>query len=131
MQEFLQTIEASRFAMFVKESSTAYTATLAFHTIGLSFWVGISVGIALRVLGVAKSLPLAPLKDFLPLMYVGLVVNAATGLILMTLYPTRFLTSPTMYVKLVALTLAAITMQRLHHPSGSLMVPAWIRRLVP
>lgn len=111
MMEILQAIEDSGFAMFVKESSTTYTATLAFHTIGLAFLVGISVGTSLRILGFAPSLPLAPMLDFFPLMYVGFWINALTGVVLLSLYPTKFLTDGTMYIKLGAVAIAMITIR--------------------
>jgi hypothetical protein len=113
MMELLQTLEQSRFAMFVKESGTAYTACLAFHTIGLAFLVGISGATALRVLGVARSLPLAPMEDFFPLMYAGFWINAATGVVLLSLYPTNYATDPTMYIKLAGVALAMVTLRML------------------
>ena len=60
MIEFFQIVESSGFSMSLKESSTAYVAILAFHTIGLSFLVGISGTTALRILGIAPSIPLKP-----------------------------------------------------------------------
>ncbi len=113
MMEILQWIEASRFAMYVKESSTVYTATLAFHTIGLAFLVGISTGTALRVLGVARALPLAPMEDFFPLLYAGFWINAVTGVVLISLYPTKFLTDATIYIKLGAVLGAMLTIRKL------------------
>ncbi len=64
MMALLEALESSGFAMMVKESNTGYVATLAFHSIGMAFLVGISGATALRVLGVARSLPLAPMEDF-------------------------------------------------------------------
>jgi hypothetical protein len=104
--EFLRAIEASGFAMWVKESSTAYVAILAFHTIGLAFLVGISGGLSMRLLGVAKDMPIEPFEDFFPLMWAGFWTNAVTGAVLMTLYPTQYLTDPTIYIKLGAVALA-------------------------
>jgi hypothetical protein len=112
MMELLQTLEASRFAMFVKESGTAYTTCLAFHTIGLAFLVGISGGTALRVLGVARSLPLAPMEDFFPLLYAGFWINAVTGVVLLALYPTKYVVDPTMYIKLGAVLFAMVVLRR-------------------
>ena len=111
MMELLQALEASRFAMFVKESGTAYTAFLAFHTIGLAFLVGISGGTALRVLGVARNLPLAPMEDFFPLLYAGFWINAVTGVVLLSLYPTKYVVDPTMYIKLSAVALAMVALR--------------------
>ena len=113
MMEILQALEASGYAMWVKESSTAYVAVLAFHTIGLTFLVGISGATAMRILGVARSMPLAPMEDFFPLMYAGFCINAVTGTVLLTLYPTDFLTDPTIYIKLTAIVVAMIVIAKL------------------
>lgn len=113
MVEILQALEASGFSMWVKESSTAYVATLAFHTIGLAFLVGISGTTAARVLGVARSMPLEPMLDFFPLMYAGLLINAFTGLILFCLYPMNYVTDVAFYIKLFAIAIAAMTIRKL------------------
>jgi hypothetical protein len=113
MMELLQTLEESRFAMFVKESGTAYTTCLALHTIGLAFLVGISGATALRVLGVARNLPLAPMEDFFPLVYAGFCINALTGVVLLALYPTKYVVDPTIYIKLGAVALAMVTLRML------------------
>lgn len=111
--EILQALEASGFAMWVKESSTAYVATLAFHTIGLAFLVGISGATAMRILGVARSMPLEPMEDFFPLMYVGLWINILTGTVLLSLYPTDHLTDPAFYIKLGAVVAAIVIVRML------------------
>ena len=113
MMEILAQLEASRFAMFVKESGTAYTTVLAYHTIGLAFLVGISGGTALRILGVARDLPLAPMEDFFPLMWVGFWINAVSGVVLLSLYPTNFLTDGSFYIKLGAVALAMVNIRML------------------
>lgn len=113
MMEMLQAIEASSFSMWVKESSTAYVAVLAFHTIGLAFLVGISGATAMRILGVARSMPLEPMEDFFPLMYVGFWINAVTGTVLLSLYPTKFLVDATLYIKLAAVTVAIVIIRKL------------------
>ena len=77
--EILEALEASGFSMWVKGSSTAYVAVLAFHTNGLAFLVGISGATAMRILGVARSIPLQAMEDFFPLMYVGMGINVLTG----------------------------------------------------
>jgi DMSO reductase anchor subunit len=114
MMEILQALESSGFSMWVKESSTAYVAVLAFHTIGLAFLVGISSATAMRILGVARSIPLEPMQDFFPLMYAGLWINLFTGAVLMCLYPTDYLTEPTIYIKLSAVVIAVVLLRKLH-----------------
>jgi hypothetical protein len=80
-----------------------YPTILAFHTLGLAFFVGISSAIALRILGVAPGLPLAPLKKFYPIMWIGFFFNAVSGLLLLVIEPTKFLTMLDFYVKLLAI----------------------------
>ncbi len=111
--EILEALEASGFAMWVKESSTAYVGVLALHTIGMCFLVGISGATAMRILGVARSMPLEPMEDFFPLMYVGFWMNAITGTVLLALYPVKFLTDPTIYIKLVAVATAMVIIVKL------------------
>ena len=61
MWEFLEALQNSSFSVWVRESDTlAYSTILALHTFGMSFLVGLSTMIALRVLGFAASQPLAP-----------------------------------------------------------------------
>lgn len=111
--EYLEALEASGFSMFIKESSTAYVAFLAFHTIGLVFLVGVSGVVAMRILGVARSLPLGPLLDFFPLLYLGVCINVVTGLVLLCLYPTDYIVDPTMYIKAAAIVVAIIMVRKL------------------
>ena len=113
MMELLQSLESSGFSMWVKESSTAYVAVLAFHTIGLAFLVGISGATAMRILGVARAIPLEPMQDFFPLMYAGFWINLFTGSVLMCLYPTDYLTEPTIYIKLSAVVIAVVLLRKL------------------
>jgi hypothetical protein len=81
----LEAIENSAFAIWLRESPSlfAYTGVLSLHTIGLGFLVGISTGIALRMLGFTPELPLAPLGRFFPLMWAGFFVNAFSGVMLL------------------------------------------------
>ena len=113
MMEILAALEASGFAMSVKESNTGYVAILAYHSIGMALLVGISGATALRILGVARSLPLMPMEDFFPLMWAGFWINALTGVVLLALYPTKFLVDVVFYMKLGAIAIAIVTLRRL------------------
>src|SRR5215467_13750728 len=87
MWDFLESIENSGFATYIRETPTwpAYSTVLALHTFGMAFLVGLSGVIALRVLGVVPELPLTPLKKLQPVIIIGFWVNAITGIILTTL----------------------------------------------
>ena len=82
---FVEAIENSGFAEWVRASPSifAYTSILALHAMGLALIVGLNAVIALRLLGFAQGLPLAPLRKLFPWMYVGFTVNALSGLSLL------------------------------------------------
>ena len=59
MMAWLQSIEGSAWATWLKESPSlwGYATLLFLHTVGLSFTVGPSVAIDLRILGVGRRIP--------------------------------------------------------------------------
>jgi hypothetical protein len=114
MIELLEVVESSGFSMFLKESSTIYVLTLALHAIGLAFAVGISITAGLRVLGVAPGLPLAAMKAFFPLMYLGVWITLLSGLFLTIMYPLDYFTDGTIYVKLVFVVVAVVMIKKLN-----------------
>jgi len=100
--EFLEAIENSAYPTFVRESPTlwGYTLVLSLHAMGLAVVVGFSVVIALRLPGLAPSIPLAPLNRLFPIMYAGFWVNALSGLALLAANATGMLANPMFYVKI-------------------------------
>ena len=116
MWEILESIENSGFATYVRETPNVlgYSTVLALHTFGMAFLVGLSGMIALRILGFAPGLPLAPMEKFFPLIVIGFWVNAVTGLILVTLAARSLLTNWDFYVKLVAIGCALVSTRMLH-----------------
>jgi len=113
--DFLLRIEQSGFSIWIRESSSvfAFPSVLLLHTIGMGVVVGINAGIDLRILGIAPALPLAPMERFLPVLWVGFWVNAATGLVLLLVDATTKLTNPDFYVKMVFIALAVINLHLL------------------
>src|SRR5436309_13391954 len=76
-----------------------YPTILAFHTLGLAFFVGLSSAIALRILGVAPGLPLAPFRKFYPVMWLGFFFKAISGLLLLVIEPPKCLTVTDFYIQ--------------------------------
>jgi len=105
MTPLLEWLENTSLSTTLRDSPNVflYPTILAFHTLGLAFFVGISSAIALRVLGVASALPLAPFRKFYPVMWLGFAVNAVSGTLLLVIEPTKFLTMADFYVKLLAI----------------------------
>jgi len=115
--DFLLRLEQSGFSTWIRESSSllAFPGVLLLHTIGMGVVVGINAGIDLRILGIAPALPLAPMERFLPILWVGFWVNAATGVILVVADATTKLSNPDFYVKMVFIALAIINLRMLRN----------------
>ncbi len=111
--EFLASIEATEFATWVREGPTiwAYPTVLFLHTVGLGFLVGANVAIDLRLLGVARHLPLAPLEKLFPVMWAGFWVNAASGTALLMADATTKLLTPVFPIKMVFVALGVMNMR--------------------
>jgi len=84
----------------------AFPAILTCHTIGMGIVAGINAAIALRILGVAPTVPVGEMKRFLPAMWFGFWLNAVSGVLLLIAYPTKALTNPLFYFKLTLIALA-------------------------
>lgn len=126
MTNVLVRLEHLPFSTWIRESSSlwAYPGILFLHTVGLSLVAGISAAVGLRVLGVAKSIPIAPLDVFFRLFWFGFWVNALSGLALLMADATTKMVNPVFYVKMLFVALAMLTTIRLRHrlfvPSASL-----------
>ena len=112
---FLQTIEETGFSTWLRESESpfAFYFILLFHTFGLALLVGANTVVDLRLLGVARGIPLAPLKRLFGIMWIGFAMNAVTGVLLVIAYPTKSLTNIDFYIKLTLIGFAVWIMQRL------------------
>ena len=105
---FLVWLELTAFSVWVRESPSifAFPIILAVHTIGLGLLAGINAALNLRVLGVATQIPVVEFRRFLPVMWLGLWLNVASGIALLIAYPTKALTNPVFYLKLTLIAAA-------------------------
>jgi hypothetical protein len=105
---FLHWLEGLSLSVWIREGGSVwgYPTILFLHTVGLGFLAGLSVATALRILGVAARLPLAPFVKFYPLMWAGFWVNAVSGLLLLMADATTKAINPMFYTK-VGFTLVA------------------------
>jgi hypothetical protein len=112
---FLQTIEDTGFSTWLRESESpfAFYFILLFHTFGLALLVGANTVVDLRLLGVARAVPLAPLKRLFRIMWMGFGINAITGILLVIAYPTKSLTNLDFYIKLAVIGFAVWVMRSL------------------
>ena len=115
MDPFLFWLESTALSVWLRESISvfAFPMILAYHTIGMGFVAGLSAAMDLRILGVARRVPLIELKRFLPMMWAGFWLNAVSGVLLLIAYPTKALTNPVFYVKLACIGFAVAILRGL------------------
>ena len=103
MDPFFTWIETTALSTLLRESPSlwAFPFVLILHTVGLAFLVGANVALDVRVLGLARGVPLGTLERYNVVMWTGFWVNAFSGVLLLIAYPTKALTNPLFYVKLV------------------------------
>ena len=111
MWELLEAIETTSFSLWVREARTvfAYPTFIAFHSFGMAFLVGTSAGIALRALGFASGIPIAPLEKFFRVIMIAFWVSFVAGTVLFLIDGRYFLSMPAFYIKLVTIAAAVVS----------------------
>ena len=107
---YLLWLESTALSVWIRESINvfAFPMILAYHTIGMGFVAGLNSAVDLRMLGVARRVPLLELRRFFPMMWAGFWLNAASGVLLLIAYPTKALTNPVFYLKLACIGFAVV-----------------------
>src|SRR6266850_2776679 len=108
----LELLEQTALATFIRESSSllAFPTFLCVHTLGLSLVAGVNAVVAIRVLGVASSIPLQPLQRLFPFMWVGFILSVISGAGLAIAKASTLMLNPILLVKLVLIVPAIIIM---------------------
>jgi hypothetical protein len=103
MDPFLRWIESTPLSVWTRESTSvlAFPAILSAHAIGMALAAGVNAAIALHLLGVGAGIPTRELRRFVGVLWIGFWMNAASGVLLLVAYPTKALTNPVFYVKLL------------------------------
>ena len=112
---FLNTLERSGLSTWIRESESAfaYYFVLVVHNIGLALLVGACGVLGARLLGFVPELPIAPLRRFFRIVWAGFWVNVVSGVFLLIAYPTKALTNPLFYIKLVLIALGVFALRRI------------------
>ena len=100
---FLNTLERTALSTWIRETESVfgYYFVLVFHNIGLALLVGSCAVIAFRLLGFVPQLPLRPLRRLFLFVWIGFWLNVVSGIFLLIAYPTKALTNPIFYIKLL------------------------------
>jgi hypothetical protein len=90
----------------------AFPGILALHAIGMGLAAGLAAALDLRILGVARQVPMTEMRRYLPILWFGFWLNLASGLLLLIAYPTKALTNPVFYLKIGLITVAMVVLTR-------------------
>ena len=74
-----ESMEESSLGMMISSSIWGYPIALSIHALGMGVLVGISVMLALRVLGLADAIPKSAVRPYWRLAQAGFVVNLLSG----------------------------------------------------
>jgi hypothetical protein len=105
---FLLRLQESGLGVWVAESNWAYPLILTLHTVGFALLVGSSAVIDLRLLGVARGVPLVSLTPISVAKWAGLTINATSGMSLFIAAAAEKGAQPVFYVKLGFIALALL-----------------------
>ena len=103
MDPFFLWLEGWPLGVWLREEPSlfAFPFVLILHTVGLAFLVGANVAIDVRALGFVRGVPLLSMRRYYRAMWAGFWVNAFSGVLLLVAYPTKALTNPLFYLKLL------------------------------
>jgi hypothetical protein len=112
---FLIWLESTALSQWVVGSPSmfAFPGILTLHAIGMGFAVGICLALDLRILGVAPGIALTEMRRFVPIVWVAFWLNAISGVLLLIGYPTKALTNPVFYLKLLLIGVALVLFKRI------------------
>ena len=87
-----------------------WAACETLHFIGLAMLIGGVTVLDLRMLGVAKGLPLGPLQRLMPAAVAGFLINLATGITFFAGAPEQYTGNVAFHLKLLFIALAGVNL---------------------
>ncbi len=106
--EFFAWLETTAIADAIRTHAWLYPALETAHYIGLACLVGGIMLIDLRLLGVARQLPMRSMIGLLPVVWAGFIINAISGTLIFIYGATNFSGNPAFRLKLVLMLVAGI-----------------------
>lgn len=105
----------SAFSTWLREAETvwAFPTVLTIHTFGMMLLVGCAWLVDLRLLGVARTIPIGPLRPLFRIMWVAFWINLATGVLLFIADPERKATSFLFGIKMLLIIINLPLLKRL------------------
>jgi uncharacterized membrane protein len=109
---FLQTLQASSWAVFIHKKAWAFTTVEVIHVFAVSLVIGTIAIVDLRLLGLASTKrPVAELsRQVLPLTWAAFVLAAIAGSLLFISRATDYFVDPVFWIKMSLIAVAGINM---------------------
>ena len=101
-----QTLRSADTVAALMQTQWAWPIAESVHFIGLTLLFGSIAAWDLRLLGIAKGVPIAAFHRLVPLSVVGFTLNAATGSMFLMTYPDQYIYNPAFHFKVLFLGLA-------------------------
>lgn len=98
----------SAIGTWVRDSTWAFPFLQSWHFLGLCMLLGVVGAIDLRVLGVARAVPLAALHRLLPLAFVGFGINLVTGVFFFCHDPWEYAFNIAFRIKILLIVVAGL-----------------------
>ena len=122
MMAILARLEVTGFSIWIRETGWVFFGSLILHSLALGLVVGICLVLNLKILGPAARIPDKHLADFLPVVWLGLILVVLSGGLLLIAYPAKALTNPVFLLKGTSVLLALLitlklTTRRILQPS--------------
>jgi hypothetical protein len=108
IEDFEMWARATEWGAFARSSKWVWATTETLHFIGLSMLIGTVGTFDLRLLGLAKSIPVAALHRLIPFGIAGYLINAVTGSLFLFGYPDQYLYNRAFQFKIAFMTIAGI-----------------------
>ena len=115
MMAYITALHDSAFSTWIRESESvwAFPTVLTVHTLGMMLLVGCAWVVDLRLLGVARSIPIGPLRPLFRIMWAAFWINLVTGVLLFIADPERKATSLLFGFKLLLIIINLPLLRRL------------------
>jgi hypothetical protein len=84
----------------------SWPALESIHFIGLTMLLGSIGAWDLRLLGVAKQVPIAAFHRLIPIAVIGFAINAASGTFFLMTFPDQYVYNPAFHLKMLCVMLA-------------------------
>src|ERR1041385_8206364 len=115
MLQLMTALHDSAFSTWLREAETvwAFPTVLTIHTFGMMLLVGCAWLVDLRLLGVARTIPIGPLRPLFRIMWAAFWINLATGVLLFIADPERKATSMLFWSKMLLILITLPLIKRL------------------